>query len=127
LPDKTKRNETKGKFVMDKIMSKSEPIGQSLIPITDVKVRLVNDGTDGLLAWASCVVSGAIKLDNIAIRRSRDGGLFLTYPTKRSAGGEKYHYFNPISKEAAQAVQDALLTQLVSLAKLSVQEGTQAT
>ena len=112
---------------MNKAKSELGPINVPIVGITDIKVRLVTGGSDGLLAWASCVVSGAIKLDNIAIRRSRDGGVFLTYPTKRTAGGDKYHYFNPISAEAAQAVQDALLTQLVSLAKLSAQEGTQAT
>ena len=87
------------------------------IPITDVKVRIVDDGTDGLLAWASCVIAGGIKLDNIAIRRGRDRSLFLTYPTKRSAGGEKYHYFNPISPEAGDAVQNAVLTRLAALAR----------
>jgi len=83
-----------------------------------VSIRLVESGSDGLLAWASCVVSGAIKLDNIAIRRGRDGSLFLTYPAKHTTGGGKHHYFNPISAEAAQAVQDALLTRLVALAKV---------
>ena len=89
------------------------------IPITDVKVRLVEHGTDGLLAWASCIVAGAIKLDNIAIRRSRDGSLFLTYPAKRTASGERYHYHNPISVEAARAVQDAVLARLAALARAS--------
>ena len=92
---------------------------QMKIPITDVKVRLVEHGTDGLLAWASCIVAGAIKLDNIAIRRSRDGSLFLTYPAKRTASGDKYHYFNPISVEAARAVQDAVLARLAALARAS--------
>ncbi len=90
-----------------------------LIPITDVKVRLVDSGTDGLIAWASCVVSGTIKLDNIAIRRGRDGSLFLTYPAKLTPGGKKYHYFNPISSEAASAVQNALLAHLADLAGVS--------
>lgn len=87
------------------------------IPITDVKVRVVDNGTDGLLAWASCVISGAVKLDNIAIRRSRDGSLYLTYPAKRTSGGDTHQYFHPISVEAAEAVQNAVLARLASLAK----------
>lgn len=87
------------------------------IPITDVKVRLVDNGTDALVAWASCVVSGAIKLDNIAIRRGRDG-LFLTYPNKRAGQGDRsYPYFNPVSAEAAEAVQNAVLARLAALAR----------
>lgn len=88
------------------------------VQITDIKVRLADGGTDGLIAWASCVVAHAIKLDNIAVRRStRDGTLFLTYPTKRTEAGDKYPYFNPISSEASKAVEDAVLTRLAALAK----------
>ena len=89
------------------------------ITISDVKVRVVDHGTDGLLGWASCIIAGAIKLDNIAIRRSRDGSLFLTYPAKRTANGDRYNYYNPISVEAANAVQDAVLTRLAALARTS--------
>ena len=93
--------------------------------VSDVKLRLVEHGTDGLLAWASCVIGGSILLNNIAIRRSRDGSLFLTYPAKRVSGGQTYHYFNPISVEAADAVQDAVLARLAALAKAAAEGGKQ--
>jgi DNA-binding cell septation regulator SpoVG len=89
------------------------------IQITDIKLRLVEHGCDGLLAWASCIVSGGIKLDNIAIRRSRDGSLFLTYPAKRTANGDRYHYHHPITVEAANAVQNAVIARLAALARAS--------
>lgn len=92
--------------------------------ITDVKVRLVEDGTDGLLAWASCVVSGVLRVDNIAVRRSNDGSLFITYPNKLTANGGKYPYFNPISTEAANIIQDAVLVRLAVLAKAASGSGT---
>ena len=101
--------------------------GSQKIMISNINVRLVEKGVDGLIAWASCVVSGAIKLDNIAIRRGRDGFLFLTYPTKLAACGEKYYFFNPISTDAAQTVQDALLSRLAALAKLSAKETQKGT
>jgi len=104
-------------------MSKHHSVAHHTALVTSVSIRIVENGTDGLVAWASCVVSGAIKLDNIAIRRSRDGGLFLTYPAKRTASGEKYHYYHPISIEAASAVQDAVLARLAALAK-SATEGS---
>ena len=85
--------------------------------VSNIGVRFVQGGTDGLIAWASCIVAGAIKLDNIAIRRSRDGSLFLTYPAKRTTSGDRYHYHNPISAEAARAVQDAVLARLAALAR----------
>ena len=91
------------------------------IKITRIHLRLVEQGTDGLLGWASCVVNGAILLNNIAIRRGRDGVLFLTYPAKRSAAGDRHHYFNPISSEAAEAVRDAVLARLATLARAAGQ------
>jgi DNA-binding cell septation regulator SpoVG len=87
------------------------------LSITDIKLRLVDAGTDGLIAWASCVVAHAIKLDNIAIRRGRDNSLFLTYPIKRTDAGDKYPYFNPISSEASKAVEDAVVARLAALAR----------
>ncbi len=101
--------------------------GSKKIRISNVKLRIVENGVDGLVAWASCLIDDAILLNNIAIRRGRDGSLFLTYPAKRSQGGDKYHYFNPISVKAAQAVQDALLSRLAALAKLSVAEAQKGT
>jgi DNA-binding cell septation regulator SpoVG len=96
----------------------------STIPITDIKVRLTDTGTDGLIAWASCVICGAIRLDNIAVRTSsRDGALFLTYPTKRTDAGDKYPYFSPISAEASKAVENAVLTRLAALAKAAAGAG----
>lgn len=96
------------------------------LDISSIHIRLVENGTDGLIAWVSCVVAHAIKLDNIAIRRSRDGSLFLTYPSKRVSGGQTYNYFNPISAEAAGVVQDAVLTRLAALAKAAAEGSTPA-
>ena len=100
--------------------------GQMILQISDVKIRLVEHGTDGLLAWSSCVVSGALKLDNISIRRSRtDGRLFLTYPAKQSPSGDRYPYFNPVSQAAAKQIEDAILTRLAILARPSAEGGQQ--
>ena len=87
--------------------------------VSSIGIRIVQGGTDGLVAWASCVIAGTIKLDNIAIRRSRDGSLFLTYPAKRTTSGDRYHYHNPISVEAARALQNAVLARLATLARTS--------
>lgn len=80
-----------------------------LLDVSQIHVRFVEDGTDGLIAWASCVVGNTIKLDNIAIRRSRDGQLYTTYPAKLTSGGKKYNYYNPVNVTAAKAIQEAVL------------------
>lgn len=98
--------------------SQSKPMAQ----ISDISLRLVTDGTDGLIAWASCVVSNTIRLENIAIRRGLDGGLFLTYPAKRTASGSRFNYFNPITKAAADCIQSVILARLAFLDEPSMGE-----
>ena len=96
-------------------MSDKTSVNDLHLHISDIKLRIVDGGTDGLVAWASCVLSMAIKLDNIAIRRGADSQLFLTYPAKQSQRGSRHYYFNPISAEAAGAVEDAVLARLAML------------
>ncbi|MBA4387657.1 MAG: hypothetical protein C0404_06725 [Verrucomicrobia bacterium] len=79
------------------------------ISITDIKLRFVEDGHDGLLAWSSCTLGNTIVLNNIAIRRGRDGGLMLTFPAKQTSAGTRFYYFNPISREASAALETAII------------------
>jgi len=85
------------------------------LAISDIKIRVTEDGRDGLVAWASCVVGGGLLLNNIAIRRGQDGRPFLTYPAKQTAAGTKHNYFNPISREAADLVARAIMTRIREL------------
>jgi len=83
--------------------------------ITDVQLRFVEDGRNGLLAWASCVLGGTVILNNIAVRRGRDGGMMLTYPAKLTNAGTRFYYFNPISREASAALERAILRRLAEV------------
>jgi DNA-binding cell septation regulator SpoVG len=82
------------------------------VEVSEVKIRLVDEGGDGLVGWASCVVNGALYLNNIAVRRGRDGEFLLTYPSKRSRSDQKYFYFNPITREAKRVIDEAILGKL---------------
>lgn len=62
----------------------------------------------GLIAFASCVVDESFYLGSIAVFTRLHGGYRLVYPTKK-LGERNLHYFHPISKEAAQAVEEAIL------------------
>jgi DNA-binding cell septation regulator SpoVG len=86
------------------------------LDVSSIHLRVVENGTGGLIAWASCVVAGAIKLDNIGVRRG-DRGLYLTFPRKENASGEKHPYYHPVSLEATQALQDAIVSRLAALAR----------
>jgi DNA-binding cell septation regulator SpoVG len=82
------------------------------LEVKEVKIRLLNGCPDGLLGWASCVINGALFLNNIAIRRAQAGELILVYPGKRSRSNQKYFHFNPITREAQQALDQAILNKL---------------
>ena len=85
--------------------------------ISEVKLRILDAEEDGLLGFASCVLDGRYFLNNIAIRQGEDGQLFLTYPAGKSAGGVQHHHWNPISKDAAQLMENAILGRMRSLGR----------
>ena len=90
--------------------------GNAPITVSEIKLRFVEDGKDGLIAWASCVLNGTVVLNNIAVRRGRDGGLMLTYPAKQTTSGTRFYYFNPISREASAVLERAILQRLSDIA-----------
>jgi len=95
---------------------RSDSHGDMSFSVSDVQLRFVEDGKDGLLAWASCVIDDAVYLNNIAIRRGKDGGLMLTYPAKLTAARSRYYLFNPISREASAVLERAILQRLAEIA-----------
>jgi len=82
------------------------------LEISEVRIRLMDGSPSGLVAMASCVVGGALVLNNIAIRRSGDGRLRLSYPARFSRTGAKHYFFNPISRAAQAALDEAILARL---------------
>jgi DNA-binding cell septation regulator SpoVG len=89
--------------------------GTSPVTVTEIKLRFVEDGRDGLIAWASCLLNGTVVLNNIAVRRGREGGLILTYPAKQTTAGTRFYYFNPISSDAAAVLDAAILGKVRDL------------
>ena len=82
--------------------------------VTEVRIRLAAGGKDGLVGWASCILGGSVALHNIAIRQLPDGALTLGFPARFSRSGAKHYYFNPISNEAKQVLEDAILARFRS-------------
>jgi DNA-binding cell septation regulator SpoVG len=79
--------------------------------ISEVRLRPVPSGSDGLVAFASCRY-GQVLLNDIAIRRDASGNLFLTYPRKVGATGRPHPLHHPITREAAAQFEEAILGQL---------------
>jgi stage V sporulation protein G len=66
---------------------------------------------NGLIGFASCVLEGQHYIGSIAVFTKLSGGYRLVYPTK-IIGGRHLHYHHPISKEAGEAIEHALIARV---------------
>lgn len=87
----------------------SEPV------ISDVQIRFVPDGRDGLVGWASLVIDGAIRLNDLALRRGQGGDIYVTFPARLSPSGERRYRFHPISRAAAAHLEAAIVGKVREL------------
>lgn len=83
------------------------------ITVSEVNIRLLRKPRkDGVIGYASCIINGAVKLDNIKIRVSEHGKTVLSYPSKLSRSQTQYYYFIPVSHEAGRILEKAIIDRL---------------
>ena len=99
-----------------RITSGSTPFGRDAARLDfselrfDAAPRQLAD--QGLLGWLSVVVNDCLKLTGIALRRTLDDRLTLSFPAKTTADGKRLPYFHPISDEARRAIEDEVFAAL---------------
>lgn len=96
-------------------MSKACSRGVSPCEVSNIRIVSVKSGRDNLIAWVSCLLSGTMVLNNIGVRRGRDGELFLTYPNKVTATGARVTLFHPVSSDAAAVLDAAIVGKVREL------------
>ena len=76
------------------------------------EVRLVRasvaDEQRGLIGWVSLKI-GQLLLDGIAVRRTRDGRLVLSFPERRDLDGRRHPIIRPSDDEARRALEREIL------------------
>ena len=84
------------------------------ISVSEVKFRVADprNAREGLVGWASCVVNGCILLNGIAVFRDDQGRLHTQFPYKRGARDRRYFYCRPITREAKERLDEAILGRL---------------
>lgn len=71
--------------------------------------------SEGLVAFATCVINGELFLGSLGVHKRLDGtGYRVTYPTKR-LGLHELNYYHPLSKEAGLAIQNAVNARCIEL------------
>ncbi len=59
----------------------------------------------GLLGWLSFTFSDTLRLDGVMLRRTADGRLTLSYPSRRDRAGETHYVVRPVSDAARTAIE----------------------
>lgn len=79
-------------------------------------VRLVaasaSEQRGGLLGWVSCRLNGGLVLDGLALRRTADDRLTLSFPARRDPSGRQHFYVRPVSDAARREIEHEILRQL---------------
>lgn len=66
----------------------------------------------GLVGFASFVVMDLVRLDSIAVRRTRDGRVVLAFPVKHDRAGRQHPLVRPVNDTARQAITRAVIEAL---------------
>ncbi len=67
----------------------------------------------GLIGWA-CFTVGGLKVYGVAVRRTREGSLALSYPTRRDRSGREHGIVHPIDAKAHAEIERQVLAAIVA-------------
>ena len=83
------------------------------VAITGLRVVLAGetDRARGLLGFASFTL-GPVRLDGIAVRRTREGRLALSFPTRRDRFGRLHPIVRPVDDAARRALEAQVFSAL---------------
>lgn len=80
------------------------------------KVRLTTadakEQGNGLLGWVRLTIDGTIRLDGIALRRTLDGRLALSFPARRDLFGRQHAYVRPVDDRTRREVERQVFAAL---------------
>ena len=82
----------------------------------EIRVRTWTKASDqdireGLLGWIS-VWYGSLVIDDITLRRTSNGRLAVSFPSRTARNGQKHAIVRPVDDRARQAIEAEILGQL---------------
>jgi DNA-binding cell septation regulator SpoVG len=82
--------------------------------VSEVNITPVKP-TDGLIAFASCVIDEQLYIGSLGVHQRLDGtGYRITYPTKK-VGSRQLNYYHPVTKDAGRVIEQAITAKCVEL------------
>ena len=76
--------------------------------ITDIRVRIVNNGSDKLKAVASITIDDELVVHDIKVINGKDG-YFLSMPSRKTNEGEFKDIVHPIKTEVREMLKEKIL------------------
>jgi len=66
----------------------------------------------GLLGWASFRLDGSLEVNGVAVRRTRDRRITISFPARYDRQGNKHFVLRPLHERARRAIERQLLDAL---------------
>ena len=63
------------------------------------------ENDSGLIGFVSCTLNRTIRLDSIAVRRTLDERLTLSFPSRRDSHGIQRFYYRPLDNHARREIE----------------------
>ena len=82
--------------------------------VTEVRLSPVTrqDRQRGLLGFVRCVLGGSVLIDGVALRRTTDGVLALSFPVRRRARGRFHGVLRPLDNRARLEIERQVFAAL---------------
>ena len=65
-----------------------------------------------LLGWVSLTLDGRLRLSSIAVRRTLDGRMALSFPTRAEGVGQQSFYFRPLDDRTRREIEEQVFEAL---------------
>ena len=85
-----------------------------MISVTEVHFSPSRPEQDasGLLGLIRFTLNGSLAVDGIALRRSADDRLYLSFPSRPDRLGGRHPYLRPLSDDARRQIEDQVFAEL---------------
>ena len=91
------------------------------ITLSEVRFHAASDSERerGLLGFITAILNGGLRVDGLALRRTLEGRLTISYPERRDADGRARSVIRPIDNATRIAIEEQIFHALPA-----VEEGT---
>lgn len=66
----------------------------------------------GLLGLASLGIGAALVIEGVAVRRTREGRVYLSFPSRELRTGERRHVVRPVDAASRRWIEEQVIAQL---------------